>query len=103
MMKAFEQTGYSPEECKTLNLVRLHQQVLYESDIFEADGRSINPKYLTPRQRGIHWSTYRFGKQHPPLSAFRLWKDAISQLAPGGRRNPKLGAFIHQPHVIWPC
>ena len=103
MMKAFEQTGYSPEECKTLNLVRLHQQVLYESDIFEADGRSINPKYLTPRQRGIHWSTYRFGKQHPPLSAFRLWKDAISQLAPGGRRSPKLGTFIHQPHVIWPC
>ena len=100
MMTAFEQAGFSPAECRTLNLVRLHQQVLYESDIFEADGRSVNPKYLTPRQTGTRWSSYRFGKQNPPPASFRLWKDAISQLTPGGRRNPKLGSFLQQPNAI---
>ena len=103
MMTAFEQAGFSPAECRSLNLVRLHQQVLYESDIFEANGRSVNPKYLTPRQTGTRWSSYRFGKQNPPPASFRLWKDAISQLTPGGRRNPKLGSFLQQPNAIWPC
>ncbi len=73
MMEALAQAGFSIEECKTLNLVRLHQQVLFESDVFEADGRTIDPKYLSPRQRGTKWSTYQFGRQQPPPSAFRLW------------------------------
>lgn len=99
IMKAFEDIGYSLEERSVLNTVRLHQHVLFESDVFEADGRSINAQYLLPRPLGSKWSKYRFGTQKPPPSAFSLWVDALSQLAPGGRRNPKLGKFIHPPHT----
>ena len=101
IMAAFEQIGYSLSECKLLNQVRLHQQVLFESDIFEADGRTINGKFLQPRQLGTAWSTYKFGKQKPIPHAFNLWREAISHLTPGGRRNPKLGTFLRSPHILW--
>jgi hypothetical protein len=102
-MKAFESTGYSMEEYKTLNVVRLHQQVCFESDIFDADGRTINAKYLYPRKRGEKWSKYKFSRQQPPHNAFALWREAISHLAPGGRCNPKLGSFLHPPQTLWQC
>ena len=100
LMSAFEAAGYSLDERITLNMVRLHQQVLYESDVFEADGRSLNSRYLHPRPPSSKWSKYRFGKQRPPSSAFALWTEALSQLTPGGRRNPKLGKFLHSPHTL---
>jgi hypothetical protein len=72
IMKVFEQKGFSPPECKMLNLVRLHQQVLFESDIFAADGLQIDLKYLFQRDPGTTWSKYRFVKQILPASYFIL-------------------------------
>ena len=100
-MSAFETAGYSPEECNILNAVRLHQQVLFESDIYNADGKTINTRYLQSREPGQQWSTYRFGKQYPLPSGFALWREAILHIAPGGRRAHQLGKFIRRSHVIW--
>ena len=33
--------------------------------------------------------------------AFNLWREALSQLTPGGRCNPELGLFLHPPHTTW--
>ena len=101
LMTSFELAGYSLDDCKVLNMVRLHQQVLFDSDIYNADGNTINPKYLTPRNAEEKWSTLRFGRQRPPPSAFQLWREALGHLSPGGRRRQKLGDFIHHTHVIW--
>jgi hypothetical protein len=101
LMIAFESIGYTTEECHQLNLVRLHQQVLFESDIFNADGNTINTRYLTPQEAGTKWSTIRFGTQRPASSAFSLWKAALSHLAPGGRRRKRLGEFLQPSHLIW--
>jgi len=87
LMAAFESAGYTLGDCKILNMVRLHQQVIFESDIFNADGTTINPRYLHPRGAGKKWSTLRFGKQRPPSSAFNLWRTALGHLTPGGRRR----------------
>ena len=98
LMNAFESAGYSSEECKSLNTVRLHQQVLFESDIFEEDERTVNSKYLQPRQRGIKWSSIRFGLQKPPPTAFSLWREAITQLVPG-KTKPQARPIPPPPHT----
>ena len=82
--------------------MRLHQQVLYDSDVFNANGTTIDKQYLSPRSRGDKWSSYRFGLQKPPPRDFSLWKEALTQLAPGGRRRTRLGKFLFPGHKIWP-
>jgi hypothetical protein len=101
MMAAIEACGYSIGECLIINEVRLHQQVLYESDIFHADGRTLNKRYLALRPVGQQWSSYRFSLRKPTLGALELWKEALSQIAPGGRRRQGLGRFCHNSHVSW--
>lgn len=88
-------------ECRQLNKVRLHQQAIFESDVFNADGNTINTQYLTPRKPGVQWSSFRFGRQKPPPSAFTLWREALSHLAPGGRRTQRLGEYIRPSHLLW--
>jgi hypothetical protein len=62
-MQTFEEVGYLMDECKTLNTVRLHQQSIFELDIFNADGITINPKYLQPKEVGDKLSSLHFGIQ----------------------------------------
>jgi hypothetical protein len=85
-MRVFEELQFNESECRLLNMVHLHQQVLYESDIFHADGLTINEKYFNPRKIGENWSHYRFGCQQPPPVAYNLWCQALENLAPGGHQ-----------------
>ena len=98
---AFESIRYSLDECLLLNEVRIHQQVLFESDIFNADGRTINKRYLTLRAIGQQWSSYRFGLQRPSHKSMTLWCKALRHLTPGGRRPQSLGDFQTTSHVVW--
>ena len=45
-MSAVEDLGFSKEECRIINLVRVHQQVIFEADVFKADGQKLNATYL---------------------------------------------------------
>eukprot|EP00956_Cyclotella_meneghiniana_P029291 scaffold70426_cov59-Cyclotella_meneghiniana.AAC.2 len=101
-MKAIEDLGYSKEECRIINLVRIHQQVLFESDIFEADGQKLDSSYLSKRPRGEKWSTVLFPSTKVQPNHFTLWQSALQQLAPGGRRPRRLGKMTHESHKIWP-
>lgn len=102
LMRSFEELGFDTQECNDLNMVRIHQQALYVSDVFQADGITINPRYKHPREAGDQWSTFRFGRQRITPAAFQLWCQALEQLAPGGRKIRKLGKFTAMTHVIWP-
>jgi hypothetical protein len=49
-MLAVEETGISNmNELNRIHRVRLHQQVLYVSDVLEANRKSIDSKYLEPQ------------------------------------------------------
>ena len=100
-MKACEEAGFSPAECEILNRVRLYQEVVFESDVFAADGRHIDPRYFHPRRRSESWSTWLFPQQKIPPSHFNLWRQALHQLAPGGRRPRSFGDIIGTGHKIW--
>jgi hypothetical protein len=101
LMVEFERIGYSPEDCATLNTVRLHQQAIFLSDVFNADGRTVREEAKYPRLTNQRWSHYKFGKQHPSTKAWNLWRTALQQLAPRGRRDQSLGKFIRNTHRIW--
>jgi hypothetical protein len=102
IMHTFSSVGFSHKECDRINSVRLHQHVLHVSDIFNAYGVNLDLLYLYPQQTGKCWSQYRFGIQNPPPRDFALWRDALNQLAPGGRKVNRLGKFIHPSHMLWP-
>ena len=100
-MRAVEESGFSREECRQINLVRIHQHVVFESDVFEADGQRLDSTYLKKREQGINWSSYLFPKVQPLGKHFALWRSALQQLAPGGRRPRKLGKYKLPGHKIW--
>ena len=56
----------SPEELIRLNRVRLHQQVIFGSDIMDAGGRCLDKKYLWKRPPNESWSTIYFPNERPP-------------------------------------
>lgn len=100
-MRAVEEAGFSAQECKIINQVRLHQQVLFESDVFEADGQKLDSTYLRKRATGQSWSSYLFPRSQCLSTHLNLWKRALEQLAPGGRRSQRLGKMVEPGHKKW--
>jgi hypothetical protein len=100
-MIAVEAAGFSLQELRIINEFRQHQAVLFESDVFSADGYKLDEKYLSPRPPGSIWSELTFSLQNPSPKHLQLWKQALTQLAPGGRRPHRLGRFLAKAHKIW--
>jgi hypothetical protein len=91
LMTAFEEAGYTGQELVMLNLIRNHQQVVFESDIFGADGVHVDKRYLTCREHNACWSRWKFSKQKPTSKHLQLWLQAIGRLtAPGDRHSQRL-------------
>eukprot|EP00956_Cyclotella_meneghiniana_P010715 scaffold14988_cov36-Cyclotella_meneghiniana.AAC.2 len=100
-MAAVEALGYSAEECRLINLVQIHQQVVFESDVFEADGQKLDSKYLQKRPLGARWSDLLFPTTKMQGNHFALWRSVLLQLAPGHRRPRRLGKFVAVGHKAW--
>jgi hypothetical protein len=101
-MLCLEKAGYTKEELTRLNRVRCHQQVVFLSDIFGLNGRSIDRKYMTRRPEGEKWSTLIFPKERPATRDFTLWRMALEDVAPRGVPRHRLGPQVGPGHKIWP-
>ena len=66
-----------------------------------AGGRYIDKKYLNRRPLDERQLCLRFPNKDPTRGDFRLWEEALLQLAPGGRVSRRLGKFVAKPHKIW--
>jgi len=76
IMKDFIQLNYSPQELRQLNRVRMHQQVIFLSDVRDASGRALDKNISTQGlmatnglrfhfPRKIHlMRTFFYGKKH---------------------------------------
>ena len=82
MMMELKRKWHSKKYLRRLNRVRVHQQVLFLSDVLGASGKSLDKKYLKQRGEGEQWSTFRFPKENPLRKDFRLWQQVIAQLIP---------------------
>ena len=94
--------GYKGTELERINRVRIHQQVLFVSDVLCAAGRYLDPQYLQMRDIDVQWSTYsRFPNEQPTTSDFKLWCGALRQLAPRGRVQHGMRDFTSRGHKLW--
>ena len=84
-----------------LNRVRLHQQVLFLSCVLGESGKTLDMKYMTPRQAEEKWSTLTFPKEKPPRKDFTLWKLALWQIVPIGGIPDRLGRLTHDGYKVW--
>ena len=102
LMARFAELGYSRKEMVRLNRVRLHQQVIFLSDVLDAGGRAIDRKYISSRTRSERWSHLCFPLESPARKDFRLWRSALLQLRPGTRHaDSRVGAFATPGHKQW--
>ena len=101
IMVAFMNTGYSLKELLKLNLVRIHQQVLFLFDVLGADGKIIGKRYRAPRDLDTTWSTLKFPNEAPTTAHFKLWNEALKQIAHMGRIRDRLGQLQPAGHKIW--
>jgi hypothetical protein len=100
-MLVFEREGYTVDELTQLNRVRCHQQVLYLSDVFDSRGRSLDRRYCNKRPIGEKWSDLIFPIEKPPGKDFRLWNNALNNIAPRGIPTHRLGRRRAKGHKIW--
>ena len=100
MMMELKRKGHLTEYLRRLNRVRVHQQVLFLSDVLGASVKSLDKKYLKQRGEGEKWSTFQFPKEISPRKDFRLWQQAIAQLIPAGGIVDIIGNFKAHPHKI---
>ena len=85
-----------------MNRVCCHPQVVFLSDIFRLNGRSIDRRYMTRRPEGEKWSTLIFPKERPAARDFTLWRMALEDVAPRGVPRHRLGPQVGPGHKIWP-
>ena len=48
-----------------------------------------------------NWSELRFPNKDLSTGDFKLWEEALGQIAPRGRVVRRLGKFVSKPHKIW--
>ena len=100
IMAEFIRMNYDTRSLCILNRVRLHQQVIFLSDVMDASGRAMDSKYLEERPWNEKWSSLIFPKERPSASDFRLWREALPQIrALGGRLH--IGRHLREGHKTW--
>eukprot|EP00984_Skeletonema_dohrnii_P025480 scaffold14646_cov77-Skeletonema_dohrnii-CCMP3373.AAC.6 len=77
LMRVFEDLGYDQQELRRLNRVRLHQQVLFLSDVLCVKGKKNDPKYKRLRWDDKTWSNLIFPYEEPSSSDFKIWISAL--------------------------
>jgi hypothetical protein len=100
IMPMLVRLGYTAPELLQLNRVRVHQEVLFLSDVMDARGTVIDKCYEQTRTNGEKWSRFSFPWQSPPKKDFRLWRHTLLLLR-YAHSSPTLGQFLEEGHKIW--
>ena len=83
-MQKFWEVGFEESDLVQLNKVRLHQQVVFLSDVMDASGRRLD-EYLKKRPAGEKGSSLTFPVEQPPHAFFNMWKEALLAITAGVR------------------
>ncbi len=100
LMPMFLRLDFTDDELRRLNSVRIHQQVLFYSDVMDARGTTLDRRYLSSRLWADTWSTFKFPLQQPPRKDLKLWATALLQLR-YVRQGMTLGRYSAAGHKVW--
>ncbi len=70
LMQEFVRLNYSSEDLQQLNRVRVHQEVLFLSNIMDASSRALDRKYLQQISWEESWSNLSFPTKQPSPKDF---------------------------------
>ena len=101
IMQVIMRAGYTSDEVKRINRVRVSMQALFMSDILTASGHVIAPDILSPRPRGETRSSMRWPNEHPTSSDMTLWRNAMQAICPSKCLGQGVGRFVNETHRIW--
>ena len=101
LMQAFIEEGIDIHELAILNRVRLHQEVLFVSDVLNARGSSVDQQYTVERPGGEKWSRFTFPREQPTETDMALWRNALYRISPMGRAVLRLREFTSAGHRRW--
>ena len=96
----FLRLDFTKDELLLLNKVRIHQQVLFYSDVMDVQGTALDRRYLSSRLWADTWSTHKFPQQQPPRKDLKLWAKALLQLW-YVQQGMTLGRYIAPGHKVW--
>jgi hypothetical protein len=102
IMQEIIKAGYTKEELRRLNRVRVSLQVLFMSDILTASGSKICNEILTAKPRQVKRSRMLWPNEQPTPSDMELWRRAMRGICPSSSpRRGGVGRFTTQTHRIW--
>jgi hypothetical protein len=101
IMQVIMRAGYTSDEVKRINRVRVSMQALFMSDILTASGHVIAPDILSPRPRGETRSSMRWPNEHPTSSDMTLWRNAMQAICLSKCLGQGVGRFVNETHRIW--
>lgn len=101
LMVELRRVGFEEDELLWLNRVRLHQQVLFLSDILDARGTAIDKKYLKRRTHSERWSSLTFPIECPPDRDLRLWQRALYTVCANWRGRGRMKEYTEVGHKSW--
>ena len=99
-MPMFLRLDFTNDELLCLNKVRIHQQVLFYSDVMDARGTALDRRYLSSQLWEDTWSTHKYLLQQPPRKDLKLWAKALLQLR-YVQQGMTLGRYIAPGHKAW--
>ena len=93
-MTCFEDAGFSKPALLDLDRIRLHQQVLFLSDVLSEDGRYIEKKYLTKRRLEEKWSRCVFPQERLSVADLRIVEyGACKNISSANSRTTAAGVY----------
>jgi hypothetical protein len=101
MTKAL-QYNLAPKVIHSVNMCHLYLQVLSMSNITTAGGHCILPVAIKGGITKLHKSILHWPHQeHPPPSAWALWRIFLQYFSRNGRLHQPLGQWIAPTHQTW--
>ena len=103
LMLVLMERGYSSETVRRLNMVRIHMQVLFLSDVMTMSGNRIDDTVLRLQQSTERVSMLNWPKEEPTAMDMMLWKEALEDICPSRQRLNCLGQYVAKSHGIREC
>ncbi len=103
LMLIFMDNSHNREKLKHLNRVRVHQKVIFMSDVLSSLGQKIDPAMLRCQGQGESFSFTRWPNKDTTESNFLLWSQALEDICPSRCQTNTVHEYVAKTHRNHPC
>ncbi len=100
-MAALSPHTFTPGELQVINQVQIHQQVLYLSNVLNANGKNIDGKYRHLRESSVQWSFFHWPTVFLGGRDLNIWQQALDVIALLQQIQDMLGKWTSTMQKRW--